>query len=41
MSLAVRVDVAEAEREAQAFQSFGLTRFPRAVQFALTGVVID
>lgn len=42
MSLAARVDVARAVREAQAaFESFGLDRFPRAVQFSLTGVVVD
>lgn len=42
MSRAVRVDVAGAVREAQrAFESFGLDRFPRAVQFSLTGTVMD
>jgi hypothetical protein len=42
VSLSVRFDVAKAVREAQqAFESFGLDRFPRAVQYALTGTVID
>lgn len=40
--LAVRVDLAGAVREAQqAFEAFGLTRFPRAVPFALTGAAMD
>lgn len=40
--LAVKVDLAGAVREAQAeFERFGLERFPRAVQFALTGVAIE
>lgn len=40
--LAVRVDIAGAVRDAQrAFEEFGADRFPRAVQFALTGVAID
>lgn len=42
MSLAVKVDIAGAVREAQAaFERFGADRFPRAVQFALTGVAIE
>lgn len=40
--LAVTVDIANAVREAQAaFERFGADRFPRAVQFALTGVAIE
>ena len=40
--LAVKVDLARAVREAQAeFERFGLDRFPRAVQFAPTGVAIE
>ncbi|GBU19683.1 MULTISPECIES: hypothetical protein [unclassified Methylobacterium] len=40
--LAVRIDIADAVREAQAaFEAFGVDRFPRAVQFALTGVAIE
>ncbi|WP_246694821.1 hypothetical protein [Methylobacterium sp. WL6] len=40
--LAVRIDVAGAVRDAQrAFEELGASRFPRAVQFALTGVAID
>ena len=40
--LGVRIDVAGAVRDAAAeFERFAIDRFPRAVQFALTGVVID
>ncbi|WP_298958546.1 hypothetical protein [uncultured Methylobacterium sp.] len=40
--LAVKVDLASAVRDAQrAFEEFGVDRFPRAVQYALTGVAID
>lgn len=40
--LAVRFDIGGAVRDAQAaFEAFGRDRFPRAVQFALTGVVMD
>lgn len=42
MSLAVRVDLAGAVREAQAaFEAFAVDRYPRALQFALTGVAIE
>lgn len=38
----VTVDLARAVRDAQKeFEAFALDRFPRAVQFALTGVAID
>lgn len=38
----VRIDVAGAVRDAaEAFEAFAVDRFPRAVQYALTGVVID
>lgn len=40
--LGVRIDVAGAVRDAAAeFERFAADRFPRAVQYALTGVVID
>ncbi|WP_375453460.1 hypothetical protein [uncultured Methylobacterium sp.] len=40
--LSVKVDLAGAVRDAaQAFEALAVDRFPRAVQFALTGVAID
>lgn len=40
--LSVKMDVAGAVRDAaSAFEAFGVDRFPRAVQFALTGVAVD
>lgn len=40
--LAVRFDIGGAVRDAQrAFEEFGVDRLPRAIQFALTGVVMD
>lgn len=40
--LAVKIDIAGTVREAQAaFEKLGVDRFPRAVQFALTGVAIE
>ncbi|ACS43931.1 hypothetical protein [Methylorubrum extorquens] len=40
--LSVKVDLADAVREAQAaFEAFAVDRFPRALQFGLTGVAIE
>jgi hypothetical protein len=42
VSLSGKFDIGKAVREAQAqFEAFGLDRFPRAVQFDLTGTVMD